>query len=125
MESISSRNDDLAELRSVSALGLAYAEYTKSKAKWNCRNRARVQDFQSDVYWVADNQAKGISQKAIVTSHANAKFSRQNWDASVADIVLELESAVLALSGKARRRECTHTQLKKWRYSVPLTTYRT
>ena len=36
-----------------------------------------VQNFQANVYWVADNQAKGISQTAIVTSHANAKFSRQ------------------------------------------------
>ena len=80
-----------------------------------------VQDFQSNVYWVADNQAKGISAATIVTSHANAKFSRQNWDASEADILRELESAVKPyLSAGA---SITSTQLKKWRYSVPLTTH--
>lgn len=80
-----------------------------------------LQNFQSDVYWVADNHAKGISDSTIVTSHANAKFSRQNWDASEADIIRELEAAVLPyLKGSAR---IASTQLKKWRYSVPLTTY--
>ncbi len=80
-----------------------------------------LQDFQSDVYWVADNRAKGISRTTVVTSHANAKFSRQNWDASEADIVRELESAVKPhlRAGAIIRR----TQLKKWRYSVPLTTH--
>lgn len=80
-----------------------------------------LQNFQSEVYWVADNHAKGISDIAVVTSHANAKYSRQNWDASEADIIRELEAAVLPyLKGDAR---ITNTQLKKWRYSVPLTTY--
>lgn len=80
-----------------------------------------LQNFQSEVYWVADNQAKGISDSTVVTSHANAKFSRQNWDASEADIIRELEAAVLPyLKGGA---SIVSTQLKKWRYSVPLTTY--
>lgn len=80
-----------------------------------------VQNFQANVYWVADNQAKGISQTAVVTSHANAKFSRQNWDAPEADIVRELESAVQPYLKEGAR--IIRTQLKKWRYSVPLTTH--
>lgn len=80
-----------------------------------------VQNFQSDVYWVADNRAKGISNTTIVTSHANAKFSRQNWDASEADIMRELEAALLPYLAHSAR--IASTQLKKWRYSVPLTTY--
>ena len=80
-----------------------------------------VQNFQANVYWVADNQAKGISKTSVVTSHANAKFSRQNWDAPEADIIRELESALQPyLNADAR---ILHTQLKKWRYSVPLTTH--
>ncbi len=80
-----------------------------------------VQNFQANVYWVADNQAKGISQTAVVTSHANAKFSRQNWDAPEADIIRELESAVQPY---LKEGACIiQTQLKKWRYSVPLTTH--
>lgn len=80
-----------------------------------------MQNFQSDVYWVADNQAKGISQSSIITSHANAKFSRQNWDASEADIIRALESAVQPYL--AEGAQIVQTQLKKWRYSVPLTTH--
>lgn len=80
-----------------------------------------VQNFQSEVYWVADNRAKGISETTVVTSHANAQFSRQNWDASEADIIRELESAVLPYLESGAR--IVRTQLKKWRYSVPLTTY--
>ncbi len=79
------------------------------------------QNFQSDVYWVADNQAKGISQTAIVTSHANAKFSRQNWDASEADIIRALESALQPYLAEGAR--IVQTQLKRWHYSVPLTTH--
>ena len=80
-----------------------------------------MQNFQSDIYWVADNHAKGISDARIITSHANAKFSRRNWDASEQDIILELESS-LAPYMKSDGRVVS-TQLKKWRYSVPLTTF--
>ena len=80
-----------------------------------------VQNFQANVYWVADNLAKGISQTAVVTSHANAKFSRQNWDAPEADIIRELESAVQPYLKEGA--QIVRTQLKKWRYSVPLTTH--
>ena len=80
-----------------------------------------MQNFQSEVYWVADNQAKGISETTIITSHANAKFSRQNWDASEADIVRALESAVQPYLKQGAR--IVQTQLKRWRYSVPLTTH--
>ena len=80
-----------------------------------------VQNFQNDVYWVADNRAKGISASTIITSHANAKYSRQNWDASEADIIQELESAVQPYLKPGAK--IVSTQLKKWRFSVPLTTY--
>ncbi len=80
-----------------------------------------VQNFQNEVYWVADNRAKGISKSTIITSHANAKYSRQNWDASEADIIQELESAVRPYLSPGAR--IVSTQLKKWRFSVPLTTY--
>ena len=80
-----------------------------------------MQNFQSEVYWVADNQAKGISEATIITSHANAKFSRQIWDASEDDIIRALESAVQPFLAEGSR--IVQTQLKKWRYSVPLTTF--
>ena len=80
-----------------------------------------LQNFESDVYWVADNQAKGISEAKIITSHANAKFSRRYWDAADAVIISALESAVQPFLKEGAI--IAQTQLKKWRYSVPLTTH--
>lgn len=80
-----------------------------------------LQNFDKEIYWVADNHAKGISDALIVTSHASAKFSRLHWDAPENDITTQLEAAVkphLKQGGTI-----THTQLKRWRYSIPLITY--
>ena len=113
-------SDDFDELRRIQ-FGPCLCGIHEIKGAIELPEPGAVQNFQSDVYWVADNQAKGISGTKIITSHANAKFSRQNWDASEADIVRELESAVLPyLTGDGK---IVSTQLKKWSYSVPLTTY--
>ena len=80
-----------------------------------------LQNFQNDVYWMADNRAKGISEATIVTSHANPKFSRQYWDAPEADIIERLESAVRPYLKDGALIEWT--QLERWRYSVPQTTH--
>ena len=111
---------DFAELRRI-RFGPCLCGIHEIEGEADLPAPGAVQNFQSEVYWVADNQAKGISKTRIVTSHANAKFSRQNWDASEADIVLELESAVRPYLKEGAR--IVNTQLKKWRYSVPLTTY--
>ena len=112
--------DDFAELRRI-RFGPCLCGIHEIEGEVDLPEPGAVQNFQSEIYWVADNQAKGISRTRIVTSHANAKFSRQNWDASEADIVLELESAVKPYLKAGAR--IVNTQLKKWRYSVPLTTY--
>lgn len=112
--------EDLADFRRI-RFGPCLCGVHEIDGEMDLPEPGAMQSFQSDVYWVADNEAKGISQTTIVTSHANAKFSRQNWDASEADIVRELESAVSPyLRAGAKIRQ---TQLKKWRYSVPLSTH--
>lgn len=80
-----------------------------------------MQNFQSDIYWIADNQAKGISAAKIITTHASPKYSRQHWDASPADIIAKLEAALRPYLQPGGR--IVNTQLKKWRYSIPLTTH--
>lgn len=80
-----------------------------------------VQNFSNDVYWIADNHAKGISDTVIVTTHANAKFSRQYWDVSEAEIITELDAVVQPYLNE--NAKITHTQLKRWHYSIPLITY--
>ena len=113
-------DDDLAQLRRI-RFGPCLCGIHEIAGEIDLPAPGAVQDFQSDIYWVADNAAKGISQTTIVTSHANAKFSRQNWDASEADIVRELESAVMPYL--LPEATIISTQLKKWRFSVPLTTH--
>ena len=112
--------DDFAELRRI-RFGPCLCGIHAVNGDVDLPEPGAMQNFQSEVYWVADNQAKGISEATIITSHANAKFSRQNWDASEADIIRALESAVQPYLKEGAR--IVHTQLKKWRYSVPLTTY--
>lgn len=113
-------DEDMVDLRRI-RFGPCLCGIHEIDGEANLPEPGAVQNFQSDIYWVADNEAKGISKSTVVTSHANAKFSRQNWEASEEDIVRELESAVLPyLSAGAK---INHTQLKKWRYSVPLTTH--
>ena len=113
-------SEDFAELRRI-RFGPCLCGIHAVNGDVDLPEPGAMQNFQSEVYWVADNQAKGISETTIITSHANAKFSRQNWDASEADIIRALESAVQPYLKPGAR--IVQTQLKKWRYSVPLTTY--
>ncbi|MDE2748079.1 MAG: FAD-dependent oxidoreductase [Chloroflexota bacterium] len=112
--------EDFAELRRI-RFGPCLCGIHEIDGDVDLPEPGAMQNFQSDVYWVADNRAKGISGARIITSHANAKFSRQNWDASEADIIRALESAVSPFLKPGAR--IARTQLKKWRYSVPLTTH--
>lgn len=80
-----------------------------------------IQNFNEPVYWLADNQAKGISDECIVTVHAEARYSRQNYDAPEEGVLAFLRAPL-----EARLKEgasIVESQLKKWKYSTPLTTY--
>lgn len=81
-----------------------------------------IQNFNNIVYWVADNKEKGISpDERIITMHAAASWSRKHYDApddeSLAFFREELQQY---LQDGATIKEA---QLKKWRYSVPMSTY--
>ncbi len=81
-----------------------------------------IQNFEKPVYWIADNQSKGISpDECIVTLHVEARYSRQHYD-DPDDITLAYLKEILTpyLKPGATIQEA---QLKKWRYSVPLTTH--
>jgi len=80
-----------------------------------------IQNFEKDVYWIADNHAKGISDTVIVTTHADTKFSRQHYDESDELIIPELEAALQPYLKNGAT--ITTTQVKRWRYSIPYITY--
>jgi renalase len=81
-----------------------------------------VQDFDKTVYWMADNRRKGLSSDvSIITAHVEARYSRQHYDAPDAETLAFIYDAMKPyLAPNARIIE---QQLKKWRYSIPLTTH--
>jgi hypothetical protein len=81
-----------------------------------------IQDVNESIMWIADNRAKGISpNQCVVTVQAEANYSHQHYD-SPAQEVLEMMATYLRpyLAEGTRIKE---SQLKKWRYSLPLTTH--
>lgn len=74
-----------------------------------------------DVFsFVADNMSKGVSTSPAVTLHANARWSRENFDADHEQIRSDL-------LGHARRhlggRRVSEAHLKKWRFATPAVTW--
>jgi renalase len=80
-----------------------------------------VQDFEQPVHWLADNQRKGISDVRVITVHAEARYSRQHYDDPDEDNLAFLRAPLE--ERMADGATITEQQLKKWRYSIPLTTY--
>lgn len=81
-----------------------------------------IQNFENTVYWLADNQSKGISpDECIVTLHVEARYSRQHYDDPEEKTLAFLQDALLPHLKPGAVIQAM--QLKKWRYSVPLTTH--
>lgn len=80
-----------------------------------------LQDFDRPIYWLADNKRKGISQETVVTVHASITYSRQRWDDEDAAILADLRASVEEYLDAGA--QIVEEQLKRWRYSLPLTTH--
>lgn len=81
-----------------------------------------VQNFEEAIYWIADNQIKGISpNERILTVHVDARYSSEHYEDADEVSLAFMENALKPLlkTGTSIRE----AQLKKWLYSVPLTTY--
>jgi hypothetical protein len=72
------------------------------------------------IAWLADNQQKGISPRAVgVTIHAGAGFSQAHWRADDDAIAGRLLAAASHWLGS----EVAQYQVHRWRYSKPSTFY--
>ncbi|MFQ3645395.1 MAG: FAD-dependent oxidoreductase [Anaerolineae bacterium] len=80
-----------------------------------------LQNFDKLVYWVADNQRKGISEQRIITTHTEARYSRAHYDDPDEDNLAFLTNDLKQYL--APGAVIVEAQLKKWRYSVPLITH--
>lgn len=68
--------------------------------------------------FVADNQAKGISDEPAITFHVGHDLSAKLWDLDDDAVWSEIEAEVLATIGPAK---ITTSQIKRWRYAGPVT----
>ncbi|MDQ7027050.1 MAG: FAD-dependent oxidoreductase [Anaerolineae bacterium] len=79
------------------------------------------QNFDDAIYWIADNKAKGISEERIITMHVEARYSRVHYldpdETTLSYLAKELQEYL----GEGATIQAS--QLKKWRYSLPITTY--
>jgi hypothetical protein len=74
------------------------------------------------VVWIADNQRKGISPDAkTITMHAGPVYSRQIYDETDETILKAFQSELLPFMAADTR--IVEAQLKRWRYSQPMSTY--
>ncbi len=80
-----------------------------------------IQNFEKTVYWIADNKRKGVSNTTILTAHVEARYSRQHYDAPDAETLTMMKDALKPYLGLDAK--IVEEQLKKWRYSVPVTTH--
>ncbi|MEO8393812.1 MAG: FAD-dependent oxidoreductase [Chloroflexota bacterium] len=80
-----------------------------------------IQRSYANLYWIADNQRKGISPDAvIVTAQAGAIYSRELADLSDDKILAAFRVDLLPWLGEAKIVEA---QLKRWRYAQPVSIY--
>jgi renalase len=81
-----------------------------------------VQDFSKTIYWIADNQAKGISpNERIITLHTEERYSRQHYHEPDNEIIAMMSEGLQKyLAAGASIKEA---QVKRWRYSIPITTH--
>ncbi|GAB4398159.1 MAG: hypothetical protein OHK0052_21090 [Anaerolineales bacterium] len=72
--------------------------------------------------WIADNLKKGLQTSGrILTLQANPEYSEKHWHLDDVAILNELEAAVSPFLVSGTR--ILETQLKRWRYAMPVTTY--
>lgn len=70
--------------------------------------------------FVADNQAKGISEAPAMTFHIAHELSAELWSLSDDEVWARIESEVLATIGPA---SIVERQIKRWRYAGPVNPY--
>lgn len=71
------------------------------------------------LWWLGDNQRKGISSGPALTLHGGPAFSRAHWDAPDAGVA----AALLAAAGEFVGSPVREVRVSRWRYSTPADAY--
>jgi hypothetical protein len=75
----------------------------------------------ANIYWIADNQAKGISATKILTLQAGVAYSHQLFDLTDDEILRKFRVDLEPLMGTDWT--IVEAQIKRWSYSQPAQTY--
>jgi hypothetical protein len=75
----------------------------------------------ANIYWIADNQAKGISATKILTLQAGVAYSHQLFDLPDEEILKKFRVDLEPLMGT--EWTIIEAQIKRWRYSQPAHTH--
>jgi hypothetical protein len=113
-------DDDRAALERIN-YGPCLAGMFAIEGDVNLPEPGALQDFERTVYWIADNRAKGISDETIITLHAGSNYSDTHYDDPDEQLLAFLRGALQNFLGEDA--SIKEEQLKRWRYSVPLTTH--
>ncbi|MCB0183901.1 MAG: FAD-dependent oxidoreductase, partial [Caldilineaceae bacterium] len=72
----------------------------------------------TDISWVADNRAKGISpDTTLITVHAGPEYSRRHYTAPDDELLATFQASLQPFcSGRIKRHDA---ELKRWRYALP------
>jgi predicted NAD/FAD-dependent oxidoreductase len=81
-----------------------------------------IQRPHAPIYWIADNQRKGISPDVkTVTMQASPAYSRQLYDEPDENVLKAFRTDLLPFMGDDAI--VVESQLKRWRYSQPMSIY--
>jgi renalase len=77
-----------------------------------------MQRHNSNLYWIADNQRKGISKTHLLTIQCSGPFSRALWDLHDEEVIRKVRVDLMPVMG-SDSFEIVAAQVKRWRYSRP------
>jgi len=81
----------------------------------------QLADDDSILHWIVDNQVKGISDTSLITVQAKRIYSKDNFASDDETLLSEMRDALQPYLKPETK--ITASQLKRWQYSSPITTY--
>ncbi len=78
-----------------------------------------IQISDGPISWIGDNKQKGISAREAITIHAQASFSRENWELPDEEIA----SKLLTAASEWVTATNSNVHIHRWRYARPAILY--
>jgi predicted NAD/FAD-dependent oxidoreductase len=80
-----------------------------------------IQRPHAKIFWIGDNQRKGISERLILTAQASSPYSQDLWTRTEDEILTALRVDMMPILGE--NATISAIELKKWKYAQVTATY--